>query len=135
MYLDVFFMLFYTYFMLFMLFLHIYAFFTHILCHFYTFYTFLCHFYTFFTLFLTYFHSFPPSLSLPFQLYDGLMTAKDTRLSRLLETISHIRHIKMFTWENSLLNRINFHRLIEMDILKKRKMLDAICVFFGQWRQ
>ncbi|CAL1292974.1 unnamed protein product [Larinioides sclopetarius] len=59
-----------------------------------------------------------------------LMTAKDKRIKVMNEIISGIRIIKMNTWEKVFSKKLEKIRYEEVKFLKKRKYLDALCVYF-----
>nr|XP_042909398.1 ABC transporter C family member 13 [Parasteatoda tepidariorum] len=59
-----------------------------------------------------------------------MMTAKDKRIKMMNEIISGIRIIKMNVWETIFLRKLALIRQSEVKYLKKRKYLDAICVYF-----
>lgn len=60
----------------------------------------------------------------------GLMTAKDLRLAVTSETMSGAKQIKMHAWEDIFIEKIRNCRKEEVNFLKKRKYLDALCVYF-----
>ncbi|GBM02676.1 Multidrug resistance-associated protein 7 [Araneus ventricosus] len=59
-----------------------------------------------------------------------MMTAKDKRIKVMNEIISGIRIIKMNTWEKVFSKKLEKIRYEEVKFLKKRKYLDALCVYF-----
>ncbi|KAF8770810.1 Multidrug resistance-associated protein 7 like [Argiope bruennichi] len=59
-----------------------------------------------------------------------MMTAKDKRIKVMNEIISGIRIIKMNTWEKIFSKKLEKIRYEEVKFLKKRKYLDALCVYF-----
>ncbi|XP_054720748.1 ATP-binding cassette sub-family C member 10-like [Uloborus diversus] len=59
-----------------------------------------------------------------------MMKAKDMRIKIMNEILSGIRIIKVNTWEALFYNKVNATRHEEMKYLKKRKYLDALCVYF-----
>lgn len=61
---------------------------------------------------------------------QGLMTAKDARISATSETISGAKQIKLNAWEDIFIRKILNYRKDEMKFLSKRKYLDAWCVYF-----
>ncbi|XP_053697505.1 ATP-binding cassette sub-family C member 10 [Sabethes cyaneus] len=64
------------------------------------------------------------------QLSQGLMTAKDARISITTETIAGAKHIKLNAWEDVFIDKIERIRREEIGFLSKRKYLDALCVYF-----
>lgn len=60
----------------------------------------------------------------------GLMSAKDLRLAATSETMSGAKQIKMHAWEDIFIEKIRNCRKDEVNFLKKRKYLDALCVYF-----
>ncbi|XP_067624566.1 ATP-binding cassette sub-family C member 10 [Eurosta solidaginis] len=63
--------------------------------------------------------------------YSGcLMSAKDLRLAATSETISGAKQIKLHAWEDVFIEKIRACRKEEVSFLKKRKYLDALCVYF-----
>ncbi|XP_055637767.1 ATP-binding cassette sub-family C member 10 [Toxorhynchites rutilus septentrionalis] len=64
------------------------------------------------------------------QLSQGLMTAKDGRVSVTTETIAGAKHIKLNAWEDVFVDKIEKVRREEVSFLSKRKYLDALCVYF-----
>ena len=62
-------------------------------------------------------------------LSQKMMAAKDERVKVMAELLSGIRVIKFFVWEDFFSGRIDSHRSKELDYLKGRKYLDAICVY------
>ncbi|KAH8263022.1 hypothetical protein KR044_003280, partial [Drosophila immigrans] len=61
---------------------------------------------------------------------DGLMTAKDARLSATTETMQGAKQIKSNAWEPIFIRKIRELRQVEIKFLSKRKYLDAMCVYF-----
>ncbi|XP_075152571.1 ATP-binding cassette sub-family C member 10 [Haematobia irritans] len=61
---------------------------------------------------------------------QGLMTAKDARLSATSETMTGAKQIKLNAWEDVFIKKILKLRAEEMRFLSKRKYLDAWCVYF-----
>lgn len=61
---------------------------------------------------------------------QGLMTAKDARLSATSETMSGAKQIKINAWEDVFIKKILQLREEEVKFLGKRKYLDAWCVYF-----
>ncbi|XP_073826163.1 ATP-binding cassette sub-family C member 10 [Musca autumnalis] len=61
---------------------------------------------------------------------QGLMTAKDARLSATSETMSGAKQIKLNAWEDVFIKKILNLRKEEVKFLGKRKYLDAWCVYF-----
>ncbi|GFQ88371.1 multidrug resistance-associated protein 7 [Trichonephila clavata] len=59
-----------------------------------------------------------------------MMKAKDKRIKIMNEIISGIRIIKMNTWEKIFSKKLEGIRYEEVKYLKKRKYLDALCVYF-----
>ncbi|GFU20326.1 multidrug resistance-associated protein 7 [Nephila pilipes] len=59
-----------------------------------------------------------------------MMKAKDKRIKIMNEIISGIRIIKMNTWEKIFCKKLEGIRYEEVKYLKKRKYLDALCVYF-----
>ncbi|XP_058453342.1 ATP-binding cassette sub-family C member 10 [Malaya genurostris] len=64
------------------------------------------------------------------QLSQGLMTAKDGRISVTTETITGAKHIKLNAWEDVFIGKIEQIRREEVGFLSRRKYLDALCVYF-----
>uniref|UniRef100_A0A182YGV8 ABC-type xenobiotic transporter n=1 Tax=Anopheles stephensi TaxID=30069 RepID=A0A182YGV8_ANOST len=64
------------------------------------------------------------------QLSQGLMSAKDGRVTITTETISGAKDIKLNAWEDVFIGKIQSKRKEEMRFLGKRKYLDALCVYF-----
>ncbi|XP_058815016.1 ATP-binding cassette sub-family C member 10 [Topomyia yanbarensis] len=64
------------------------------------------------------------------QLSQGLMTAKDGRISITTETITGAKHIKLNAWEDVFIDKIDRIRREEVGFLSRRKYLDALCVYF-----
>ena len=60
----------------------------------------------------------------------SVMSAKDKRISSILDVIHGIRQIKVYGWEPAFLKRIQRVRQEELAALAIRKYLDAVCVFF-----
>ncbi|XP_058055743.1 ATP-binding cassette sub-family C member 10 [Anopheles bellator] len=63
-------------------------------------------------------------------LSEGLMGAKDTRITITSESICGAKEIKLNAWEDVFIQRIQELRRSEMSFLSKRKYLDALCVYF-----
>ena len=63
-----------------------------------------------------------------------IMAAKDQRLSLINELLANIRPIKLLAIEHSFTRRIEAIREKELNQLKKRKYLDALCVYFCKSR-
>ncbi|KAH8376592.1 hypothetical protein KR093_000185, partial [Drosophila rubida] len=61
---------------------------------------------------------------------DGLMTAKDARLSATTEIMQGAKQIKSNAWEPIFIRKIRELRQVEIKFLSKRKYLDAMCVYF-----
>lgn len=61
---------------------------------------------------------------------QGLMSAKDGRLSAISETIIGAKQIKLHAWEDVFISKIRALRQKEISFLAKRKYLDAMCVYF-----
>uniref|UniRef100_A0A1A9WKS6 ABC-type xenobiotic transporter n=1 Tax=Glossina brevipalpis TaxID=37001 RepID=A0A1A9WKS6_9MUSC len=61
---------------------------------------------------------------------QGLMSAKDARLSTTKEVINGAKQIKLHAWEDIFLQKILILRKKEIKFLAKRKYLDALCVYF-----
>uniref|UniRef100_A0A1I8QDH6 ABC-type xenobiotic transporter n=1 Tax=Stomoxys calcitrans TaxID=35570 RepID=A0A1I8QDH6_STOCA len=61
---------------------------------------------------------------------QGLMTAKDARLSATSETVTGAKQIKLNAWEDVFIKKILKLREEEVKFLGKRKYLDAWCVYF-----
>ncbi|KMZ74266.1 ABC transporter C family member 13, partial [Zostera marina] len=59
-----------------------------------------------------------------------MMAQKDERIKSVGELLSHIRTVKMYSWEYFMANRIMEKRAKEVEHLGTRKYLDAWCVFF-----
>ncbi|XP_035794196.1 multidrug resistance-associated protein 7-like [Anopheles albimanus] len=64
------------------------------------------------------------------RLSQGLMEAKDARVSITSESISGAKDIKLNAWEDVFIKRIEQLRDVEIGFLSKRKYLDALCVYF-----
>lgn len=64
------------------------------------------------------------------KLSQGLMTAKDARVSLCSEALSGAKQIKLYAWEDIFVRRIEELRRTELKFLAKRKYLDAVCVYF-----
>uniref|UniRef100_A0A182QDF7 Multidrug resistance-associated protein 7 n=1 Tax=Anopheles farauti TaxID=69004 RepID=A0A182QDF7_9DIPT len=64
------------------------------------------------------------------QLSEGLMGAKDARVTVTTETISGAKDVKLNAWETVFIGKIQHKRGVEMGYLAKRKYLDALCVYF-----
>ncbi|XP_017480560.1 PREDICTED: multidrug resistance-associated protein 7 [Rhagoletis zephyria] len=60
----------------------------------------------------------------------GLMSAKDLRLAATSETMCGAKQIKLHAWEDIFIEKIRAYRKEEVKFLKKRKYLDALCVYF-----
>lgn len=60
----------------------------------------------------------------------GLMSAKDQRLAATSETMNGAKQIKMHAWEDVFIEKIRTCRKDEVNFLRKRKYLDALCVYF-----
>ena len=63
-------------------------------------------------------------------LSQGLMAAKDSRVSLTTETLSGAKQIKINAWEDVFIKKIEKLREDEVSFLAKRKYLDALCVYF-----
>ncbi|KAL9928388.1 ATP-binding cassette sub-family C member 10 isoform 1-T2 [Glossina fuscipes fuscipes] len=61
---------------------------------------------------------------------QGLMSAKDARLSTTKEVINGAKQIKLHAWEDVFIKKIRALRQGEIKFLSKRKYLDALCVYF-----
>lgn len=61
---------------------------------------------------------------------QGLMSAKDARLSTTKEVINGAKQIKLHAWEDVFIKKIRVLRQAEVKFLSKRKYLDALCVYF-----
>ncbi|KAM7257289.1 hypothetical protein ACFE04_013030 [Oxalis oulophora] len=59
-----------------------------------------------------------------------MMNQKDERIRRTGEILTHIRTLKMYSWENIFSNWLMETRSLEVKHLSTRKYLDAWCVFF-----
>ncbi|KFM64287.1 ABC transporter C family member 13, partial [Stegodyphus mimosarum] len=59
-----------------------------------------------------------------------MMKAKDKRIKLMNEILYGIRTIKMNTWESIFYEKLKAARHEEVKFLKKRKYLDALCVYF-----
>uniref|UniRef100_A0A182RBN2 ABC-type xenobiotic transporter n=1 Tax=Anopheles funestus TaxID=62324 RepID=A0A182RBN2_ANOFN len=64
------------------------------------------------------------------QLSQGLMSAKDGRVTITTEAISGAKDIKLNAWEDVFIGKIHNRREEEMHFLARRKYLDALCVYF-----
>ncbi|XP_067942774.1 ATP-binding cassette sub-family C member 10-like [Watersipora subatra] len=64
------------------------------------------------------------------ELSTAMMSQKDQRVKTMNELIFGIRVVKLFSWENFFLDRVNRQRAAELSSLKSRKYLDALCVYF-----
>lgn len=64
------------------------------------------------------------------KLSEGLMSAKDSRISMVSESMAGIKQIKLNAWEDIFIEKIQQLRKEEMTYLAKRKYLDALCVYF-----
>uniref|UniRef100_A0A1L8DUP1 ABC-type xenobiotic transporter n=1 Tax=Nyssomyia neivai TaxID=330878 RepID=A0A1L8DUP1_9DIPT len=64
------------------------------------------------------------------KLSQGLMTAKDARVSLCSEALAGAKQIKLYAWEDIFVRKIEELRQTELKFLAKRKYLDAICVYF-----
>uniref|UniRef100_A0A182IX99 ABC-type xenobiotic transporter n=1 Tax=Anopheles atroparvus TaxID=41427 RepID=A0A182IX99_ANOAO len=64
------------------------------------------------------------------QLSQGLMSAKDARVSVTTESIGGAKDIKLNAWEDVFISKIQRLRSGEISFLSKRKYLDALCVYF-----
>jgi len=64
------------------------------------------------------------------KLSQDMMLYKDERVKLVSEIIYGIRSIKMNTYENYFINRMNHVRKKELRALRGRKYLDAFCVYF-----
>uniref|UniRef100_A0A1B0CZD8 ABC-type xenobiotic transporter n=1 Tax=Phlebotomus papatasi TaxID=29031 RepID=A0A1B0CZD8_PHLPP len=64
------------------------------------------------------------------KLSQGLMTAKDARVSLCSEAVSGAKQIKLYAWEDIFVEKIEELRRTELKFLAKRKYLDAVCVYF-----
>lgn len=63
-------------------------------------------------------------------LSQGLMTEKDGRVSATSEALAGAKQIKLNSWEEVFINKIQKLRIKELKFLAKRKYLDALCVYF-----
>lgn len=61
---------------------------------------------------------------------EKMMKEKDRRISCAGELLSHIRTVKMYSWEKLFTERLVERRELEMKHLATRKYLDAWCVYF-----
>ncbi|KAJ8755380.1 hypothetical protein K2173_019178 [Erythroxylum novogranatense] len=61
---------------------------------------------------------------------EKMMTQKDERIRRSGEILTHIRTIKMYSWEQLFSSWVMKTRTEEVKHLATRKYLDAWCVFF-----
>ncbi|XP_059617131.1 ATP-binding cassette sub-family C member 10 [Phlebotomus argentipes] len=64
------------------------------------------------------------------KLSQGLMMAKDARVSLCSEALAGAKQIKLYAWEDIFVKRIKELRGTELKFLAKRKYLDAVCVYF-----
>lgn len=64
------------------------------------------------------------------QLSEGLMQAKDARVSLTSEVMAAAKQVKINAWEDVFTEKIQQLRQDEMKFLAKRKYLDALCVYF-----
>ncbi|XP_058124847.1 ATP-binding cassette sub-family C member 10 [Anopheles ziemanni] len=64
------------------------------------------------------------------QLSQGLMSAKDARVTVTSESIGGAKDIKLNAWEDVFITKIQRLRSGEIGFLSKRKYLDALCVYF-----
>lgn len=58
-----------------------------------------------------------------------MMSAKDDRVSLMTELLQGIRVVRFFVWENFFTAKVNGCREKELKYLKRRKYLDAVCVY------
>ncbi|XP_070569620.1 ATP-binding cassette sub-family C member 10-like [Ptychodera flava] len=63
-------------------------------------------------------------------LNQGMMSAKDSRVKMISESLFGIRVIKFFAWERHFADKISSLRSEELKKLKGIKYLDAFCVYF-----
>ncbi|XP_031634883.1 multidrug resistance-associated protein 7 [Contarinia nasturtii] len=63
-------------------------------------------------------------------LSQEFLNAKDARVSQTFEALSGAKQIKMLSWEDVFVERIQNMRQKELKALAKQKYLDALCVFF-----
>ncbi|XP_031482452.1 ABC transporter C family member 13 isoform X2 [Nymphaea colorata] len=61
---------------------------------------------------------------------EKMMKQKDERIRRAGELLTHIRTLKMYSWELLFTDRLMEVRELEVKHLSTRKYLDAWCVFF-----
>ncbi|XP_060871850.1 LOW QUALITY PROTEIN: ATP-binding cassette sub-family C member 10-like [Metopolophium dirhodum] len=64
------------------------------------------------------------------KLSGKLMKEKDKRVKLMSEIIKGIRVIKFHVWEKYFIDKVMDYRKLEVLNLKKRKYLDALCVYF-----
>ncbi|XP_016655769.1 multidrug resistance-associated protein 7 isoform X4 [Acyrthosiphon pisum] len=64
------------------------------------------------------------------KLSGKLMKEKDKRVKLMSEIIKGIRVIKFHVWEKYFIDKVSDYRKLEVLYLKKRKYLDALCVYF-----
>ncbi|XP_050523511.1 ATP-binding cassette sub-family C member 10 [Daktulosphaira vitifoliae] len=64
------------------------------------------------------------------KLTGKLLLEKDKRVKLMSEIIGGIRVIKLNVWEKFFVDRVSSYRKPELEFLKKRKYLDALCVYF-----
>ncbi|CAI6363371.1 unnamed protein product [Macrosiphum euphorbiae] len=64
------------------------------------------------------------------KLSGKLMKEKDKRVTLMSEIIKGIRVIKFHVWEKYFIDKVSDYRKLEVLNLKKRKYLDALCVYF-----
>ncbi|XP_060844608.1 ATP-binding cassette sub-family C member 10 [Rhopalosiphum padi] len=64
------------------------------------------------------------------KLTEKLMQEKDKRVKLMSEIIKGIRVIKFHVWEKYFIDKVSDYRKLEVVNLKKRKYLDALCVYF-----
>ncbi|KAL3511976.1 hypothetical protein ACH5RR_024693 [Cinchona calisaya] len=60
----------------------------------------------------------------------SMMEQKDERIRRTAELLTHIRTLKMYSWELIFASWLMKTRVLEVKYLSTRKYLDAWCVFF-----
>uniref|UniRef100_A0AC35TL38 ABC transporter domain-containing protein n=1 Tax=Rhabditophanes sp. KR3021 TaxID=114890 RepID=A0AC35TL38_9BILA len=63
------------------------------------------------------------------ELSTGMMRLKDERMKLLSETMKGIKCVKLCGWDEQFEAKINLIRTEELSFLKKRKYLDAMCVY------
>ncbi|XP_065662304.1 ATP-binding cassette sub-family C member 10 isoform X3 [Hydra vulgaris] len=63
-------------------------------------------------------------------LSKDLMSRKDQRVKIVNEFLNGIRTIKLNVWEAFFVNKVSNARYDELKFVKKRKYLDALCVYF-----